>query len=92
MYKFQNLRNKIAFSRIFEKYRHTFCVVSPDHGIQKSFPFRMCVLGQGWDMNIIFPIFFPTISLTYSPNLNATGKIKINNVNCKNIANMFQIL
>ena len=93
MYKFQDLRNKIAFIRIFEMYRRTFRVVSPNHGIQKSFPFRMCVLRQGWVTWIsFFRYFFPTISLTRSSNLNVTGKMKINNVNCKNIANMFQIL
>jgi len=43
-------------------------------------------------MNIIFPIFFSTISLSRSSNLTASGKIKLNAVNCKNIANMFQIL
>jgi len=94
MYKFQDLWNKIAFIRIFEMYRRTFRVVSPNHGIQKSFPFQMCVLRQGWVtwISFFFWYFFPTISLTRSSNLNVTEKIKINNVNCKNIANMFQIL
>jgi len=43
-------------------------------------------------MNIIFLDIFLTISLTRSLNLNASGKMKINNVNCKNIANMFRNL
>lgn len=34
-------------------------------------------------MNMIFPIFFLTISLTCSSNLTASGKMKINAVNCK---------
>jgi hypothetical protein len=44
MYKFQDLRNKITFIIISEKYWRMFVVVSRNHSIRKSFPFRMCVL------------------------------------------------
>ena len=92
-YEFQDLWNKIAFIRSFEKYRRTFGVVSSNHGIRKSFPFWMCVLRQGWVTWIsFFRYFFPTISMTRSSNLTTPEKMKINAVNCKNIANMFQIL
>ena len=89
MYKFHNLRNKIAFIRISKSTNACSASCLLTIAFESHFILNVCSQTGLGNMNIIFLIFFPTISLTRSLNMTASGKIKINAFNCKNITNMF---